>query len=194
MSTTLALTRKQAKEQGNATYTGGRPCKRGHGTERYASSGQCVTCLREQSKDWHRNNPDKAAEKHRKHRQSNLDKYNAWRRERLKERYREDKEFKASITLRSFIFRMKNLGLDQKETLSSKSLGYTPKQFVEHIESLWEEGMNWDNHGEWHIDHVKPLSAFIKEGEQDPAVVNALSNLKPVWAEENLKKGDRFAA
>ena len=89
---------------------------------------------------------------------------------------------------------MKNLGLDQKETLSSKSLGYTPKQFVEHIESLWEEGMNWDNHGEWHIDHVKPLSAFIKEGEQDPAVVNALSNLKPVWAEENLKKGDRFAA
>jgi hypothetical protein len=40
--------------------------------------------------------------------------------------------------------------------------------------------MSWDNHGQWHIDHIKDVSLFLDNTE--PRVVNALSNLRPMWA------------
>ncbi|AVH85447.1 hypothetical protein Rostov1_00057 [Vibrio phage Rostov-1] len=51
--------------------------------------------------------------------------------------------------------------------------------------------MSWDNWGEWHIDHIKPVAQFKREGITDPKIINALSNLQPLWAEENLKKSDK---
>jgi hypothetical protein len=55
-----------------------------------------------------------------------------------------------------------------------------------HIESLFTEGMSWDNHGKWHIDHIKPVVSFDKDIH--PSVVNALSNLQPLWAKDNRNK------
>lgn len=52
--------------------------------------------------------------------------------------------------------------------------------------------MNWSNRGEWHLDHKKPVSRFIKQGITDPSIINALSNLQPLWAHENLSKGNKF--
>ena len=40
--------------------------------------------------------------------------------------------------------------------------------------------MSWDNYGEWHIDHIKPLTLF--DDNTPIHVVNALSNLQPLWA------------
>ena len=71
-------------------------------------------------------------------------------------------------------------------------LPYTQSDFVNHIESLWESGMSWDNRNEWHIDHIKPLSVFIKEGESDIKTINALSNLQPLWVNDNLTKGAKY--
>ena len=46
--------------------------------------------------------------------------------------------------------------------------------------------MNWDNHGEWHLDHIVPVSLFK---EDTPAnIVNSLENLRPMWSDDNLKK------
>jgi len=59
-------------------------------------------------------------------------------------------------------------------------LGYSSDEFRIHIESLFTQGMTWENHGEWHIDHIKDVSLF-EEGTH-PSVVNALSNLRPLWA------------
>lgn len=39
--------------------------------------------------------------------------------------------------------------------------------------------MSWDNYGEWHIDHIKPLTKFDKDTPIH--IVNALSNLQPLW-------------
>ena len=52
--------------------------------------------------------------------------------------------------------------------------------------------MSWENHGEWHLDHIKPLSSF---DPQDPEQVMASShytNFQPLWAEDNLKKADKY--
>jgi len=59
-------------------------------------------------------------------------------------------------------------------------LGYSALELKEHIEQLFTEGMNWDNHGEWHVDHIIDVSLFIEGTE--PMIVNALSNLRPLWA------------
>jgi hypothetical protein len=48
--------------------------------------------------------------------------------------------------------------------------------------------MSWDNWGEWHIDHIIPVSKFEKE--TPPSIVNSLSNLQPLWAIDNYKKSN----
>ena len=59
-------------------------------------------------------------------------------------------------------------------------LGYSAIDLKNHLSSLFTEGMSWDNYGEWHIDHKKPVSSFDKNTPMN--VVNALSNLQPLWA------------
>jgi len=59
-------------------------------------------------------------------------------------------------------------------------LGYSAIDLKQHLESLFTEGMTWDNHGEWHIDHIKTIVSFAKD--TPPSIVNALSNLRPLWA------------
>ena len=66
-------------------------------------------------------------------------------------------------------------------------LGYSALDLKNHLESLFKVGMTWDNYGEWVVDHIYPLSRFDKD--TPPSVVNALSNLQPLWWNENSKKG-----
>lgn len=70
-------------------------------------------------------------------------------------------------------------------------VGYTGEELKKHIENLFREGMTWQNHGRWHIDHIIPKRSFDYTSIDDPKVKEcwSLSNLKPIWAEENLKKG-----
>jgi hypothetical protein len=57
------------------------------------------------------------------------------------------------------------------------------------MESLFLEGMSWDNYGKWHIDHIRPCSSFdLSDTEQQKICFN-YKNLQPLWAEDNLRKG-----
>lgn len=67
-------------------------------------------------------------------------------------------------------------------------LGYSAEEFRDNIQCKFTEGMSWENWGKWHIDHIIPVSKFDKE--TTPSIVNALSNLQPLWAEDNFKKRD----
>jgi hypothetical protein len=79
-------------------------------------------------------------------------------------------------------------GRDKQESIH----GYKLSDLTKHIESQFAEGMSWDNRSGWHIDHIKPISLFIKEGVTDPSVINALSNLQPLWAKDNASKGSKY--
>ena len=77
-----------------------------------------------------------------------------------------------------------------KNTQSQKILGGNWETVKEHFESLFTEGMNWNNMGQWHIDHIIPLSVAKTEEE----IINLCNykNLQPLWAEDNIKKGDKI--
>lgn len=71
------------------------------------------------------------------------------------------------------------------------TLGYTALDLRKRIECQFEPGMEWENHGEWHVDHKKPITAFISQGVTDPRTINMLCNLQPLWAADNQRK-NRF--
>lgn len=73
-----------------------------------------------------------------------------------------------------------------KTSPTFEQLGYTAEQFVSHIERQFLKGMGWHNMSEWQIDHIIP----VKEAktEADVVALNQLSNLRPLWADENNRK------
>lgn len=74
---------------------------------------------------------------------------------------------------------LRNLG-QIKEDKTIELLGYSALELKEHLESLFTDEMTWDNYGEWHIDHIKQVNSF--DNDTPPSIVNALSNLRPLWA------------
>ena len=50
--------------------------------------------------------------------------------------------------------------------------------------------MNWDNYGKWHIDHIKAVANFDKNSPLK--IINALENLQPLWALDNISKGKKI--
>lgn len=65
-------------------------------------------------------------------------------------------------------------------------IGYSIDELILHLESHFNEKINWETRKDWHIDHIKPRSSFkidqIKECFD-------LSNLRPLDKIENMKKG-----
>lgn len=71
-------------------------------------------------------------------------------------------------------------------------MGYSAEDLAKHIEAQFVDGMSWVERHKWHIDHINPVAAFVAEGETDPKVINALTNLRPMWASENMAKGSNY--
>ncbi len=60
------------------------------------------------------------------------------------------------------------------------------------MEALFAPGMSWTNYGAWHIDHVYPLSRVdLSDPKKQRQACNFL-NLQPLWAVDNIRKGDRL--
>lgn len=74
-----------------------------------------------------------------------------------------------------------------------KLVGYTLVELMRHLERQFTRGMTWGNYGRhgWHVDHVLPVSMFNFTRSADPDFRQcwALTNLRPLWAADNLSKG-----
>lgn len=78
----------------------------------------------------------------------------------------------------------------KKTDKTDKILGYSRKELLNHLETF----KNWNTIKEnnWHLDHKIPIKAFIDNGITNLKIINHLSNLQPLLAEENLKKGCNY--
>lgn len=72
-------------------------------------------------------------------------------------------------------------------------LGYSGPVLRSHLERQFLPGMTWQNYGQWHVDHVVPVASFSFENADDPEFKAcwALTNLRPMWAADNIRKSDK---
>ena len=187
----------------------GRPCKKGH-TTKYVSNWTCIEC----SKIWRLDNKEYVKEQklqYNKIDKEKLIKYRIdnnehireqqkeWRskpenkkdrREKDKKRRQEDPVYKTKHYLSRDIWHFCNLRGSKKEGKTHELLDYSAKECNDYIESLFQEGMTWENRSEWDIDHINPQSNFTSIDQLEECF--ALSNLKPEWKDWNRRKGNRF--
>jgi hypothetical protein len=77
-----------------------------------------------------------------------------------------------------------------KKNTTFEIIGCTPEFLKEHLEQQFVDGMTWENRSEWHIDHIIPLSSA--NNEEEIYKLCHYTNLQPLWAEDNLKKGNKI--
>lgn len=98
--------------------------------------------------------------------------------------------YKIKMALKNVISRMKRDGM-KKNRRSNKYLGCSSSEAVKHIEKQFKKGMTWANHGKvWHIDHIVPLASFDLSNDDHVLMCCHYTNLQPMWASDNIRKGD----
>lgn len=133
-------------------------------------------------KDWHKKNPEKI-NIYRKNWEKKRSKYQ-------KKRYHSDEFFRIKSNVRS---RIKLAFIQNGYTKKSKThqiLGIDWDTFKKHIENQFIDNMSWDNFNKIHIDHKIPIAAASTEFEV--ISLNHYTNLQPLWAEDNIKKSDKY--
>ena len=73
-----------------------------------------------------------------------------------------------------------------------KLLGTDIGTLKQHIEQKFQEGMTWDNYGEWHMDHIRPCASYDMSIDENQRQCFHYSNLQPLWAADNLRKGAKY--
>jgi len=67
-------------------------------------------------------------------------------------------------------------------------LGCKMNEFRSMIERQFQAGMSWENMGEWHLDHIVPISSA--KTQEDAESLSRAGNFRPLWAQENLAKSN----
>ena len=166
---------------------------------------ECIDCVNKYNKEYYLKNKDKIkinvsnyskknsqkiTEKNKVYYLKNKDKIikktSSYRKERISNYYL----FKLICLARTRIWQsFKNNGFT-KSSKTYKLLGCTFEEFKEHLEKQFKDGMSWENQGEWHLDHIHPIS--LAESEEEIIKLNHYTNFQPLWAEENIRKGNRL--
>jgi hypothetical protein len=154
----------------------------------------------EYKKKYYQDNKERLKKESRSFYQKNKTKYNQqstdWnsenkqKRKEIIKKHKEKPEVKLKEKIRHRVYmflKTKNL---KKNNKTFQIVGCSPTELKEHLEKQFTGGMNWDNQGKWHIDHIVPLSSA--KTEQEIYNLCHYSNLQPLWAEENMKKGNKI--
>lgn len=118
---------------------------------------------------------------------------------RSKQRQAEDPVFKFGLNVRANIKSAFSRALATKTLSSEKLLCCTISEFREYISSKLTDGMTLENHGEWHLDHIIPISTANAMATEEAKIqriceLNHYLNFQPLWASDNLRKADAIPA
>lgn len=106
-------------------------------------------------------------------------------------RLKKDPLFKFSQNIRSLIRNgLIGKGHSKNGTKTTEILGCTVEECKNHIEKQFKKGMNWKNHGKWHIDHIIPLD--LGKTRDELILLNHYSNFQPLWSSDNMSKSNEI--
>ncbi len=170
-------------------------CKRGYDTKYYEKNKKRMD---ERNKGYYIKNKDKFAKKSLKYYHKNSIKMREYHRayykknkktifEKHYKKLKEDPQYKVKYSLRK---RMQSaLKGKNKSTNTVELLGCCIPYLMFYIQNNFKNRMNWNNHGDWHIDHIIPCANFNLIIESEQRKCFHYTNLQPLWAKDNIKKG-----
>jgi len=106
-----------------------------------------------------------------------------------KKRKAVDPNFKLRMSLRTRLYQSLK-GLKLKSALDL--LGCEIEDFKNYITAKFSDGMSWENHGEWELDHIKPLALFNLSNIEEQKVAFHFTNFQPLWKADNRNKRDNY--
>lgn len=119
--------------------------------------------------------------------------YNSHKKERAEKhnaRMKNDEIYCFKTKVRRFISQSFKRRKESKIMSTKEILGCTFEDFMAHIVSKFRKGMSIENYGEWEIDHIIPLATA--KTKEDIVKLCHYTNLQPLWASENRKKGAKL--
>jgi len=154
----------------------------------YRQNPEFVEKEKERRRKYYQDNIEREREIRKKYYHNNKEserkKNDFWRKQKMKE----DGFFRMKRRLRDRVRDYMNGEHISKKTKDIVGLDY--KEFKTYISNKFTENMNWDNYGDWHLDHIIPLCEA--KTEEDLFKLNHYTNLQPLWAEDNLKKNRKL--
>jgi hypothetical protein len=157
----------------------------------------CKQCVSKDKDAYYQKNSDIIKDKRKRYRRNNRKKTNTQQTNYQRKKRHKDVGYKILSLFRQRLLSVIKKCSGIKCDKSLNLLGCTLKQFKTHLESQFQEGMNWNNHGvykfgdsmKWHVDHIKPCALFDFTKAEDQKACFHYTNLQPLWAIDNIKKG-----
>jgi gas vesicle protein len=148
----------------------------------------------EYHKKWSEQNKEHLSNYIKEYRENNVDKIRQIKRDYERNRKATDPIYKLINNFRTAIYQVLKENNVKKNGHYFDILKYSPEDLIVHLEKQFDERMSWDNYGEWHVDHIKPISSFnIQEiGDNEFIECWSLNNLQPLWGDENIRKSNKL--
>lgn len=147
--------------------------------------------IKKQKHESYLRNKEKHLEKGKKYVKENREKINKRISIYSKERLHSDPLFKITRNLRNRLWYIIKRGKGKRMGSAVRDLGCSIVELKGYIEKKFTDGMSWKNYtyNGWHLDHIKPLSAFDLSDREQFLKAFHYTNLQPLWMKENLSKG-----
>lgn len=148
---------------------------------------RCKQCRRE-AEYW--SDVEKAKSKQKAYYEENKEKINVQTTNYTARKYKEDLNFRLLTICRSRVTMALKGKIKSKCTL--ELIGGSVENLKKHLESQFTEGMSWENHGKWHIDHIRPCASFDFTDKEQQNECFHYTNLQPLWAKDNMSKSAKY--
>lgn len=148
--------------------------------------------ISKQKKAYYKINANKIKKLRKEYYESNASKIIERSKKYSKEKLKSDPLYKLSENIRNLVRNSfkRNTKNFHKNSSTVILLGCTIPELRDHLQKKFQPGMAFENHGEWHIDHIIPL-ASAKTQEEIERLCH-YTNLQPLWASDNIRKGKKY--
>ena len=146
--------------------------------------------MSKKSKDWYEQNKEHRKQYLKEYREKNIEKIREIKRTYEKTRKANDPIYKLINNFRTAIYQVLKENNVQKNGHYFDILKYTPEELIVHLENQFTDGMTWDNYGQWHYEHIVPVS--LGKTEEEVIELCHYTNYRPLWGDENLSKSNKI--
>lgn len=110
------------------------------------------------------------------------------KRREYERKYLKNKKYRLNRKIRTYFRDIIKRG--RKKSKYESILGYSIKEFKEHIKRSFEDWMSWENYGEWEVDHIISIRKFTYEKENEKEFLEcwSLKNLRALSKKRNIRR------